>query len=367
MKILAVHAGGFPRVGDTLEQQRLRAARGAFDRGEITEEKLADTENDMVREVLSLQSKAGLDLVSDGQVRWQDPVSHVMDRLEGVRAGRLARYFDTNTYYRQPQVVGAIAARGPLTAEEFRFARAISPRPVTATLTGPFTLSRLCLPGGPYKSGDDLLAALAPIIAGEVGQLAAAGAGNIIIEEPFLSRETQSIGLLADALEVLGGAKGSARLWLRLSFGDYAPLYGALQKLPVDGLMLDFTCSARLAEVVASAGSDLALGLGLVDTRNTRMENYMKTARVAALLMKKIHAGECWLTASTGVDFLPRNRAVEKLALLARMRDFLAGKAGSARKKAVPRRKLSRKPRPVRSRAAKRNRAKKPKGRGRRS
>ena len=336
MKILAVHAGGFPRIGDTREQQRLRVAQESLDRGDIPEEQFWDVQNDMVREALSVQSRAGLDLVSDGQIRWADPVSHIMGKLEGVRLGGLARYFDTNTYFRRPQIIGALSAKGPLTSEEFRFARAISPRPVTATLTGPFTLSRLCLPGGPYRGVNELLDALTPILAGEVGKLAASGAGDIIIDEHFLGREPNALPRLADALEVLGGAKGSARLWLRLSFGDYAPLYGELQKLAIDGLILDFTCSARLADMVASSGSDLALGLGLVDARNTRLENPLKTAREAARLMKKVRASGCWLVASNGVDFLPRHRAVEKLALLARMRDFLTGKdrkPGKARKK----------------------------------
>lgn len=346
MKILAVHAGGFPRIGDTHEQQRLRAAQkslASWDSasplgGTLPEEKFADIQNDMVREVLSVQAKAGLDLVSDGQIRWHDPVSHIMGKLEGVRLGGLRRYFDTNTYIRQPQATGPISAAGPLIAGEFRFARAISPRPVLAYLTGPFTLSYLSLPGGPYQRSADMMPALVSILAGEVEQLAVAGAGNIIIDESALSLEPGALPMVEDALEVLGGRKGAARLWLRLSFGDFAPLYEALQKLPVDGLILDFTYSPRLAEAVASSGSDLALGLGLVDARSIRLENPLKTAREAERLLKRVHGGEAWLVASNGVDFLPRNRAVEKLALLAKMRDFLSGKAGrkSASKKSGP-------------------------------
>jgi len=347
MKILAVHAGGFPRIGDTREQQRLRVAREALDRGDMSEEIFIDVENDMVREALSEQSKAGLDLVSDGHIRWQDPVSHIMEKLEGVRIGGLLRYFDTNTYFRQPQITGEISAKGPLLADEYRFARAISPRPVTATLPGPLTLARLSIPGGPYPNSNDIMKALIPVIAGEVGALAAAGAGNIIIDESFLFREPLALARVEDSLEVLGGRKGSARLWLRLSFGDYAPLYAALQKLPIDGLILDFTYSPRLADALTSSGSDLPIGLGLVDSRNTRMENPLKTARTVEKMLKRVHGGETWLIASNGVDFLPRARAVEKLVLLAKMRDLLTGKgkakASSKKRKSAPRARLRRK------------------------
>jgi len=328
MKILAVHAGGFPRIGDTHEQQRLKAARESLDRGDLGREKFVDVQNDLVREALSVQARAGLDLVSDGQIRWADPVSHIMGRLEGVRIGGLTRYFDTNTYYRQPQATGPISLKGPLTADEFRFARAISPRPVTATLPGPFTLSRLSLPGGPYPGRGEMMAALVPVLAGEVGLLADAGAANIIIEEHSLVREPSALSRVEDALEVLGGRKGQAKLWLRISYGDIAPLYGALQKLPVDGLILDFTYSSRLADAVASSGSDLPLGLGIIDARNIRLEHPLKTAREVERLVKRVRGGEAWIMASTGVDFLPRIRAVEKLALLARIRDLVTGKGG---------------------------------------
>lgn len=344
MKILAVHAGGFPRIGDTHEQQRLRDARGSLDRGELPEEKYFDVQNGVIRDALSAQSRAGLDRVSGGQISWHDPVSHLMAGLEGIRSGGLLRYFDTNTYFRQPQVTGPISAKGPLAADEFRFARAISPRPVTATLTGPLTLSRLSLPGGPYPGANELMKALIPVIAGEVGALAGAGAGDIIIEEHCLLREPKSISLLEDSLEVLGGRKGSARLWLRLSFGDITPLYAQLQKLPVDGLMLDFTYSPGLADAVASSGSDLPLGLGLVDARDIRLESPIKTARIAERLIRRIHGGEAWITASNGMDFLPRSRAIEKLELLARIRDLVAGKGRRKTRSAAPRKGKGRKP-----------------------
>jgi len=349
VKLRAVHAGGYPRIGDAREQQKLRLAQAAFDRGDIPEDKLVDAQNDMVRGVLSEQAKAGMDLVSDGQIRWYDAVSHMMRKIEGVKIGGLLRYYDTNTYFRQPQVVGPISSKGPLIADEFKFARAISPRPVTATITGPFTLSRLAIPGGPCREADQVMKALVPILADEIGQLASAGADNIVVEEHFLLREPGGLFQVEDALEVLGGRKGPAKLWLRLSFGDSSPLYGKLQKLPVDGLVLDFTYSGRLAEIVSTDGSDLPLGLGLVDARNTRMENPAKLAREAERLVRRVRGSESWLIASNGLEYLSRPRAAEKLAVLARARDLLAGKGGGrvkSRRKAKPagKRKPARKP-----------------------
>jgi 5-methyltetrahydropteroyltriglutamate--homocysteine methyltransferase len=284
-------------------------------------------------------------MVSDGQVRWPDAVSHMMGKLAGVKAGGLSRWFDTNTYFRRPVAAGTISAGGLLLVGEFRFARAIAPRPVTVTMTGPFTLSRLTLPGGPYADADGIMDALVPVLAEETGRLADAGATDIVVEEHYLMREPAGLARLQDALEVMAARRGPARLWLRLSFGDSAALYPALQKLPVDGLVLDFTCGPALAEAVARSGSDLPLGLGLVDARNIRQENPGELARLAGKLLKRI-PGTAWLTASNGVEYLPRNQARQKMAILARVRDLLNGKraAKSPARKSRPVRKGRKKP-----------------------
>ncbi len=298
-------------------------------------------------------------MVSDGQARWHDPVSHVMLRMEGVREGGLARWFDTNTYFRRPRVVGTLASPAPLIADEFKFARAVAPRPVTVTLTGPFTLSRLAIPGGSYAGSNAVLEALALLLAGEVGNLAQAGATDIVVEEHSLVREPAALSRMEDALEVLGGRKGPARLWLRLSFGDCAGLYEKLQGLPVDGLILDFTYGPGLAEIVAGAGSAVPLGLGLVDARNTRLEKPADIARLARRLLRRV-AGDSWLTSSCGLEFLPRARAEDKLSLLADVRDLLLGRWRKGRPVRKRARTGGRKPARKRGRAAGKTRRKPP-------
>ncbi len=336
MNIVAANVGSYPRIGDTREQHKLRDALAALDRGEIKEQDLAQVQNEVVHEVLAEQAKAGLDVVSDGQIRWSDSVSHVMGKFDGVSINGLLRYFDTNTYFRQPQITGTLAEKGPLIADELKLAQAFSSKPVIATILGPLTLSRLSvLKGGPYHGANQLMDALVPLLAAEVERLATVGADAIVIEEPFLLREPAALPQMADALEVLAARKGSLRLWLFLSFGDAAPLYEKLQGLAVDGLILDFTYSRAMADAVATSGSQLSLGLGVVDARNTKLESPARVASFVARLLKKVQAEVVGLTPSNGLEFLPRSRAYEKLAVLARARDLLTG-AGPSRAKRWP-------------------------------
>ena len=111
---------------------------------------------------------------------------------------------------------------------------------------------------------------------------------------------------------------------LALYFGEAAPLYEKLQRLPADVLSLDFTYSPGLIDQLRSGGSK-KLALGLVDGRNTRLED----ASVAAKQLERIARGagldRAYLTPSCGLEYLPRDRALLKLKLLATIRKTFVG------------------------------------------
>lgn len=352
MNIVAAHGGSYPRIGDLREQQRLRQALEAVQRGDISEKDLDRAQQDATREAIGEQVKAGLDVVSDGRIRWYDAVSHPYAKLKGVSITGLLRFYDTNTYFRQPHVTSAISLKSPLIADEVKWAVAVSPKPVLAGLLGPLTLSRLALLKDGYKSPDALMDALTPIIADEVERLVKAGADAIVIEEPHLLREPKALPRLADALEVIAARKGAKRLWLFPSFGDAGALYEKLQGLAVDGLTLDFTYGKAAFDAVASSGSRLGLGLGLVDARNTRLESPAKVASQAEVLLRKVAGPVAGLCATNGLEFLPRTRAYEKLVVLAKARDLLVGKSGRSGKAARPAAKKAAAKRPAARKAA---------------
>jgi 5-methyltetrahydropteroyltriglutamate--homocysteine methyltransferase len=114
-------------------------------------------------------------------------------------------------------------------------------------------------------------------------------------------------------------------LALYVYFHDCAPLYEKLVALPVDIVGLDFTYNAKLAEMIASAGSPLPLALGLVDGRNTRLEEIAAVARQIERVLPKIKGGRAYLGTSCGLEYLPRDRALAKLELLAKIRAALKG------------------------------------------
>jgi 5-methyltetrahydropteroyltriglutamate--homocysteine methyltransferase len=343
VNIIAANYGGYPRIGGLAEQPGPGTAVPAVERGGIRERRVELSQNEEVRAALEEQAEAGLDVVSDGQIRWKDPVSHFMGKFSGVKIAGLLRYYDTDAYYSQPVVTGALESKGSLVAEEIKLARAISTRPVMARITGPLTLSRLSVvQGGPYGNADALCDALVPHLADEIERLAKAGAEGIVVEEPAILREPGAMPVLENALEVMAARRQAVRLWLFPSFGDAGLLYEKLQRLPVDGLILELTRTSTAAAAVASSGSGLCLGLGVADARKVTMESSVGTARLVTGLLRRVHAGQVMLVPSNGLEFLPRDVARRKLALLARARDLMTGGIKTAKRRIPVKRRKSR-------------------------
>ncbi len=313
MEILTASTGSYPRIGDSPEQQRHRQAYAQRERGEISDDEFERIQDEVTREVIEEQIRAGLDLVTDGQVRWYDPISHFTRKLGGCELDGLLRFFDTNFYFRQPVIKEELEWRGPIAKREFTFAKGVSPKPVKPVVTGPYTLAKLSINrrGGSFQS---LVDEFAEVIAQEVKELAGAGAELIQMDEPAILKNPNDFPAFQGAIEKVAAGKGDARLALYTYFGDAAPLYGKLLKLPVDALGFDFTYSPSLPVVVAKLGCEKDLGLGLIDGRNTRLEIEREVLAVLKTILPNVGSERVFINPSCGLgEYLPREIAFKKL------------------------------------------------------
>src|SRR6266498_4349025 len=290
--------GNYPRVGDTFEEQSLREA-----------------EREVTTNVLREQIEAGIDVVTDGQIAWYDSQSHVARGLEGIDVDGLVRYFDTNTYYRQPVVRGDVAWKRPILVDEWTFAQANSRAPVKAVLMGPLTLASLSLDKH-YGKKRALTLDLAAALGEEVGALANAGAAHIQIDEPALTRYPADLSLAIEGLERIRPHKGSSALTLFTYFGDVAKGYRDLIGAPADLLGFDLVQGAATWPAIAKHGSEKPLVLGVIDARNTKREEPEAVAKKVLGLKDAVDLGRSYLSPSNGLEFLPRERAREKLRIL---------------------------------------------------
>jgi 5-methyltetrahydropteroyltriglutamate--homocysteine methyltransferase len=324
MELIIANTGSYPRIGDTPEQQRLRRAHAERERSTITPEALARVQDDVTAEVVREQLAAGVEIPTDGQIRWPDALAYVATKLNGVALNGLLRFFDTNTYFRQPVVRARISRKAPLFARDYRHAARVAGRPAKAVVTGPYTLARGSILEGGYRSLHALTLAYATILAQEISELAEAGAPVIQIDEPAILRHREDLAVLGEALVVLARGKGPARLSLATYFGDAAGVYDDLQDMTVDMLHLDFTYAPALPRIIAERGSAKALSLGLVDARNTKLDGAETVVPVLDLVARRIK-GPAHLAPSAGLEYLPRDRARAKLESLRRLRDAYTG------------------------------------------
>ena len=85
MELLTLNHSSYPRIGSSLDEQMLRHTVAQRDRSEKTEADVRTAEYHLVKLALQDQQNAGIDIVTDGLIRWNDPVSHLAGKLGGTR------------------------------------------------------------------------------------------------------------------------------------------------------------------------------------------------------------------------------------------------------------------------------------------
>lgn len=299
-------------MGAPPNQQKLRWAYSKWEAGKLSDERLEEAYREATCEVIQEQVQAGLDIVTDGQLRWYDPLSHFAKKMEGCEIDGLLRFFDTNFYFRRPVIVERVRWKEPIIEEEFLFAKSVSPVPVRPVITGPYTLAKHSIDKY-YQDLSRSAMDFAEAIGKEVEMLSRAGAEEVQVNEPSILKNPSDIGLLFKTTKKIAAKKGKSRLLLHVYFGDSAPLYEEMQKLSIDVLGLDFTYSPRLPDLIVEKGSEKGLGLGLIDARNTRVESPEEIVPIVKRALPHVNSERVYLNPSCGIEYLPRKRAFEKL------------------------------------------------------
>ncbi len=268
----------FPRSAALVQATR------DLDRGRSTPESVDAQFGRDLEELVAGQQRAGLDLLADGMLRWQDLFRPLVEASECLESGPLTRFLDTNTFYRAPLATGAEPRLSRPLSEQF-VAPLAGPRLVT--LPSPYAFSR-----GTGLSPRALAeGVLRP-------QLEALDAELVVLVEPFLAREPRpDLDGLAEALEALAGGP---RLALQLTFGDAGPLLAVLQELPVDGIGIDFYATGL--DMVPQGFGKLLLA-GVVDVRSSLLEDPNELARFAAGLRERV-VGEVALVPNGDLQYV---------------------------------------------------------------
>ena len=314
-------------VPDWLERAKTAAYHGGVSRTQLSEM------HDMaIKAALKDQEVAGIDVVSDGELRRDNDVDHLLARVPGVVAREPVKafYFD----YLDLELQDRIPAVGPGPlglAADLAFTRTYTDRPVRFSMTGPFSLSRRLRTGAGAGYGDsagraELVRDLARVLNAEASALAAAGAELLQLDEPFLAGYPEHVELAIEAvnivvadvpvtwaLHVCYGNRYARPLWE----GHYDFLFPAVLDAEVDQLLLEF---ARKGDddlaLIEKHGWDRVLGVGVLDVKTAEVESVPLVERRIERALAFVPPQRLLVTPDCGLRHLPATAARAKLSAM---------------------------------------------------
>ena len=272
-------------VGSYSVPEWLERLKTDFYQRRISGQYLEDIHEVAIKAALKDQETAGVDVVSDGELRRDNDVDYFLARMPGVEIPHIAKtfYYDYyDAYVRHAIPVDDDSAALGL-VEDLRFTLTYTERPVKFSFTGPFSLTRR-VKNEAYSSPADLVLAFARILNREAKALAQAGAAVLQIDEPFLAGYPEEVALAVRAINmVYDGVHGPLRA-VHVCYGNryarpvweghYEFLFPTILDARVDQLVLEFARKGYddLQLFKKYPSSSLSLGLGVVDVKNPTPE-----------------------------------------------------------------------------------------------
>jgi 5-methyltetrahydropteroyltriglutamate--homocysteine methyltransferase len=315
-------------IGSYATPSWLWTAMEEIKKGAYGETDIKETYEDAARMAINDQERAGVDIISDGEMRRFFFVQNFYGRMEGLEPLEPFRKTGLYAYDSVPRYIPRERISVPDglgIIDEFRFLKENTRKPVIATCPGPLTLTiHLHLRrGGAYSSRLELAGDLAEVVNTELRGLAEAGADYIQIDEPSAAIIP---GELDDWIALLNRSFEGvhARLGLHICFGNllsrprgkrtYQWLFPRLLEVRCDRFLFEFA-NREMSEIGLwkEVGDEREFAAGLVDVKSFYVESPEDVAERIRLALKFIPAEKLYISPDCGFFAIPRWLAFQKL------------------------------------------------------
>ena len=320
--------GSLPQPDWLVDRERLRGSLPARVRARelwrVPEPFLAQAQDDATALAIADQERAGVDIVTDGEIRRESYSNRFATALEGVDVDHPAtvpgRAGGTNAV---PRVVGRIRRTRPVEVDDLRFLRAHTDRTIKITLPGPFTMSQQAYDEA-YGDEAELAMDLAAAVNEEVHDLFAAGADVVQIDEPWLQARAEKAREFAlPAIDrALAGAPGTTVLHTCFGYAhvvhEKPPGYPFLTELAdcaADGLAIE-AAQPRLDVSLLEPIAGKTVILGVLDLADPVAETPEEVAARIEAALTVVPAERLQVGPDCGMKYLPRDLAFAKLRAL---------------------------------------------------
>jgi 5-methyltetrahydropteroyltriglutamate--homocysteine methyltransferase len=310
-------------VGSYSVPEWLERLKTEYYQRRISAAHLAEIHEVAIKAAVKDQERAGIDIVSDGELRRDNDIDYFLARIPGVHIAQRAKadyydYYDADVIAPLPEDdKSALGLAG-----DFEFTRALTDRPVKFSFTGPFSLSRR-LGTSAYNDEAELVRALARRLNTEARALADAGARFLQIDEPFLAGYPEQAALAVEAVNIV--TDGVPATWaLHVCYGNryarpsweghYDFLFPAVLQARVDQLVLEFARKGlEDLQLIKEYAWPSALGLGVIDVKSPAVENPELVAARIRRALEYVDPGQLLVNPDCGLRHLAPDVARSKL------------------------------------------------------
>jgi 5-methyltetrahydropteroyltriglutamate--homocysteine methyltransferase len=291
----------------------------------VAPEFLAQAQDDATRLAIRAQEDAGLDILTDGEIRRESYSNHFATALDGIDIDNPGTALDRSGHPNPvPRIVGPISRPKPIEVDDVRFLRAHTDRAIKMTVPGPFTMSQQAQ-NDHYPDAEAAAMAYAAAVHDEIVDLFAAGADIVQIDEPYMQARpdaARAYGLAALNVALAGIAGTTA---VHICFGYAAIIherpegYSFLPELagcPADLISIETAQSGLDLGVLADL-ADKKIILGVIDLSTPNIETPELVAERTRRAFDFVSPERIVIATDCGMKYLPRASAEGKMRAMA--------------------------------------------------
>jgi 5-methyltetrahydropteroyltriglutamate--homocysteine methyltransferase len=288
----------------------------------VPEPWLAEAQDDATIVAIRDQEEAGLDIVTDGEIRRESYSNHFATALEGIDLEHPGSALDRSGHPNPvPRVVGPIRRLHPVGIRDVEFLRRHTRRPIKATVPGPFTMAQQAQIDFYGGSREHAAIDYAAAVNEEVRELFRAGADVVQLDEPYMQarpEEARAWGLKAlnRALEGVGGTTAvhicfgyAAIIHVRPSGYSFLP---ELAGCPCDQVSIETAQSGLDCSVLGGLSAKTII-LGVINLAEHAVESAELVASRIRRALPFVDPGRLLIAPDCGMKYLPRAAAFGKL------------------------------------------------------
>ena len=286
---------------------------------------LEQAQDDATLLAIRAQEAAGLDIITDGEMRRESYSNHFATALDGIDIDNPGTALDRSGHPNPvPRIVGPIERPHPVEVGDLTFLRAHTDRTIKMTVPGPFTMSQQAQ-NEHYPDAEAAAMAYAAAVNAEIKDLHAAGADLVQIDEPYLQARpdpARAYGLAA-LQRALDGVTGTTAV--HICFGYAAIIherpegYSFLPELagcPVDQISIE-TAQSGLDLGVLKDLSEKTIILGVIDLSDHEVESVETVAGRVRRAFAHTTPDKVTIATDCGMKYLPRASAEGKMRAMA--------------------------------------------------